>query len=199
MQAFKTLLIVAVLSAVAYGVYVALTGARDVEPPPGVVAEDWQGGPQIELPTTDGAQNAPPPNLTGAPAAAAPQVVQPQTATAVEAPPYTASPAAPDTSAAPPFVAPSVGPSNPGALPAGDGSASLAQPPVRDPTMAAPDVQQPPVGDGAERRRRRSAGGRGSATEWIARKHVRHRLRGGAGTVGRDAIGPGPADVVALA
>ena len=56
MQAFKTLLIVAVLSAVAYGVYVGLTGARDVEPPPGVVAEEWQGGPQIELPTTDGVQ-----------------------------------------------------------------------------------------------------------------------------------------------
>ncbi|HVU88169.1 MAG TPA: L,D-transpeptidase family protein [Pirellulales bacterium] len=152
MQAFKTLLIVAVLSAVAYGVYVALTGARDVEPPPGVVAEDWQGGPQIELPTMDGSQNTPPANLTGAPPAAAspaPQVVQPQTATAVEAPPFTATPAAPDTSAAPPFVAPSVGPSNPGALPGGDGSAGLAPPPVNDATMTVPDVQQPPIGDGA--------------------------------------------------
>ncbi len=122
-----------------------------MEPPPGVVAEDWQGGPQIELPTSDGAPSAPPANLGAAmPAQAAPQVVQPQTATAVEAPPFSASPAVHDSGAAPPFVAPNVGPSDPGALPTGpDAAADLAQPPIHDPATSGADYRQPAVGDGA--------------------------------------------------
>ncbi|HEY4309760.1 MAG TPA: L,D-transpeptidase family protein [Pirellulales bacterium] len=151
MQAFKTLLIVAVLSAVAYGVYVALTGARDVEPPPGVVAEDWQGGPQIELPPSDGAASGPPAILGAAPPAqAAPQVVQPQTATAVEAPPFSAPPSTQDSGAAPPFVSPNVGPGNPEMPPVGsEVTAEMSQPPIHDPATQGVDYRQAPTGDGA--------------------------------------------------
>ena len=39
-QAFKTLLIVAVLSVIACGVYAAITGRKRVEPPPGATTDD---------------------------------------------------------------------------------------------------------------------------------------------------------------
>lgn len=143
MQAFKTLLIVAVLSAVSYGVYVALTGARDVEPPPGATPEDWHDGPQIELPQFDPAQSGAPPTITGSSASVAepamPQVVQPQPAAATEAPQYNAAPSHQDA-AAPPFVAPSVGPSD----------ASHNVPPVADPAaQLSPPAQEAPIAPGA--------------------------------------------------
>ncbi len=135
MQAFKTLLIVAVLSAVSYGVYVALTGARDVEPPPGATPEDWHDGPQIELPQFDPAQSGTPPSVPGSSAAVTeppmPQVVQPQPAAAAEAPQFNTTPAHQDA-AAPPFVAPSVGPSD----------ASHNLPPVADPAAQLPPSAQ---------------------------------------------------------
>ena len=52
MHTLKTLLIVAVLSAVAYGVYVALTGTPDSGPPPGVAEEGYDAAPTVELPAT---------------------------------------------------------------------------------------------------------------------------------------------------
>ena len=109
MQAFKTLLIVAVLSAVAYCVYMAITGARDVEPPPGADTE-FQGAPQIQLPSLDGPQSTTPAAVSAPQVmTSAPLVVQPQAGASGDAPHY-AVPDHQDAGAAPPFVAPSVGP-----------------------------------------------------------------------------------------
>ena len=152
MQAFKTLVIVAVLSAVGYGVYVALTGARDVEPPPGATAEDWQAAPQIELPSFDAAQPGGP-STAIAPAAAqtAPHIVQPQPTPAVDAPQFDSGAAQQDAGAAPPFVAPGVGPSDPAALPSAalPGSAQDGrQIPSQDSTMMSPAGQ--PIASGVD-------------------------------------------------
>jgi LysM repeat protein len=148
-QAFKTLVIVAVLSAVGYGVYMALTGARDVEPPPGATAEDWQGAPQIELPSVDSSQ----PTVLAPAAQAAPHIVQPQPGPPVDAPRYNAGGAQQDAGAAPPFVAPNVGPSDPAALPSGatPGGAQEGAPfPTQDSAMLpAPGPPAAGVVDGA--------------------------------------------------
>ncbi len=159
MQAFKTLLIVAVLSAVAYGVYVALTGARDTEPPPGVVADHWDGAPDVELPNFDAPGGAPP-NL-GPPAVvdaapAGPQVVQPQPSAVPEAPPFDApAVAVPEAGAAPPFAPPGVGPGDPAAIPSAaapaaplDGSALPAVSGI-DPAGAVPAGAGLPPADAA--------------------------------------------------
>jgi len=151
-QAFKTLLIVAVLSAVAYGVYAALTGARDVEPPPGATVDDWQGAPLIELPSVEMSQ-APVPTNVAAPAnMSMPQVVHPQPAGTAEAPRFESTPPPQDSGTAPPFVAPHVGPSDPAALPSAVPAIAApesSQAPSHDPAGALPPYQQPPVGDGA--------------------------------------------------
>ncbi|MBI2824482.1 MAG: L,D-transpeptidase family protein [Planctomycetia bacterium] len=120
MQFFKTILIVAILSGVAYGVYMALTGTRDVAPPPGAAEDDWkQGAPQIELPSVETPPTAVTPGV--APSAggppAAPHVVQPQPVAPAEAPRYGTEAAHQDAGAAPPFVAPGVGPSTDSAPP----------------------------------------------------------------------------------
>jgi LysM repeat protein len=151
-QAFKTLLIVAVLSAVAYGVYVGLTGVRDVEPPPGATPDDWQGAPQIELPSADASQGGAPPTLAAPAAPRAPQVLQSQPAAPADAPPFDA-PSAPqqDSGAVPPFVAPSVGPGDPNAIPSASlpivGQDPMQAPEHHDPAAAGASYQQPAAAD----------------------------------------------------
>ncbi len=141
MQLIKTVLIVAVLAAVTYGVYAGLTGARDVPPPPGAPDDDLQGAPQIELPSVDTpAALAPPANLTAPPAVSAPpiqaQVAPTQPNALGEAPPYSA-PAGEQGGSAPPFVAPNVGPGDPGGAP------NVVPPAATPPAAAGPAASIP--------------------------------------------------------
>ena len=101
MHTLKTLLIVAVLSAVAYGVYVMLTGTPDSEPPPGVAEEGYDSAPKVELPPATKAAKADPGPSTLT--AAAPKSLG-------EAPAYVPKNSTRDDGSAPPFVSPRVGP-----------------------------------------------------------------------------------------
>ena len=122
MQFVKTLLIVAVLAAVTYGVYAALTGKSDVAPPPGAPTLDAaSGAPQIELPSIDPQAPSGFPGVAGLPGGSnAPPaaVAAPSDAPSNlgEAPRYAPAPEA-DAGAAPPFVSPNVGPGEPAAPP----------------------------------------------------------------------------------
>lgn len=138
MQFVKTLLIVAVLAAVTYGVYAALTGKSDVAPPPGAPSpEQTSGAPQIELPSLDAQQSS-----SGIPGVVSLPGTQPAAATPAapppaalgEAPPYGAPPPAAADSAAPPHVTPGVGPGE--APPA----TSAAPPFDTGPAAVIPDV-----------------------------------------------------------
>ena len=101
MHTLKTLLIVAVLSAVAYGVYCALTGTPDSEPPPGAPEGGYDAAPTVELPSAKAGSTA-----DGAPAAS--PAVAPNSLG--EAPPYIPQAAAHDNGSVPPYVPPQVGP-----------------------------------------------------------------------------------------
>ena len=106
MHTLKTLLIVAVLSAVAYGVYVALTGTPDSGPPPGVAEKSYDEAPTVELPKAT--PGRPAEMGSSATMAAAPSSLG-------EAPPYLPQVGARDTGNAPPYGPPQVGPHAAGA------------------------------------------------------------------------------------
>jgi lipoprotein-anchoring transpeptidase ErfK/SrfK len=131
-QFVKTLLIVAVLAAVTYGVYAALTGKSDVAPPPGAPSPDQTAGaPQIELPNFDAQSSSGIPGVASLPGTQepAPPVAAPAQPSALgEAPPYSSPAPAGDAGAAPPFVTPGVGP--------GEAPPAAAAPPY-DPGPAA--------------------------------------------------------------
>ena len=137
MHTLKTLLIVAVLSAVAYGVYVALTGTPDAGPPPGASEEGYDAAPTVELPATQTGHS----NGTGSAAisAAAPNSLG-------EAPPYIPQVGSRDNDNAPPYVPPQVGPQAPGAV----GNAPPGAYPDAAPDARNLDTRYPPSGVSTE-------------------------------------------------
>jgi hypothetical protein len=131
-NSLKTICVAIVLSAVGYGAYVTLTGKPTNEPPP--EAENWEVGPQIELPGSESiggsAPGSAPAGLAMPGAEATPaQTTPPPIAT--PATPLTESPAALPTESAPP-AAPA-GTALPGTSIAGSVPPST---PLNDPTVA---------------------------------------------------------------
>jgi lipoprotein-anchoring transpeptidase ErfK/SrfK len=94
-NSLKTMTLVAVMAAVGYGVYTSLH-KRPPAAPPVALPENWQAGPQVQLPTAG--TTTPPVSLMPGTAAAPPSVETPQAAPAVAQP-------APPLPAAPPPVA----------------------------------------------------------------------------------------------
>jgi lipoprotein-anchoring transpeptidase ErfK/SrfK len=169
-QFVKTLLIVAVLAAVTYGVYAALTGKSDVAPPPGAPSPDQTAGaPQIELPSIDAQPASGIPGVgslpgTQAPAAGAPTAPPVAPSALGEAPRYSSPPPAGDAGAAPPFVTPGVGPGDappaanaappfdagaPAAIPGAPPAAAPAAPTDPAAGFAPPAAGVAPLADGA--------------------------------------------------
>jgi LysM repeat protein len=132
-QTLKTLLIVAVLSAVAYGVYVALTGTPDAGPPPGASDEGYDAAPTVELPAAKAGRSG----ETGSSAVstAAPSSLG-------EAPPYIPQAPARDSDSAPPYVPPQVGPQPHGAV----GNLPPGAYPEAAPDAGNLDTRYPPSG-----------------------------------------------------
>lgn len=74
MNTLKTMTLVAVMAAVGYGVYSSLHKRPPAEPP-AAVPENWDSGPQVQLPTAG--TSTPPVTLTPGPASAPPFVQSP--------------------------------------------------------------------------------------------------------------------------
>lgn len=134
MNTLRTLTVVVVLAAVAYGVYASLNN-KPVADPPGVEKNDWQGAPTVELPGAPSAVQMP-----AAPAdapSAAPAVAMP-----AAAPPDASVPVAAPVAVAPP----SAGPPAAAVAPAFEPAASTAPAPTADvytggvPLSPAPDA-----------------------------------------------------------
>ncbi|NUQ64379.1 MAG: hypothetical protein HUU20_18080, partial [Pirellulales bacterium] len=91
MNSLKNLFIIAVLAAVAYGVYVSLNKENQSTPPSGV-ADGWGGPINVQLPTSATAAPAGAPaavgtGLTESPGIAAGQPAPPFAATGLASPP----------------------------------------------------------------------------------------------------------------
>ena len=133
MHTLKTLLIVAVLSAVAYGVYVALTGTPDSGPPPGASEEGYDSAPTVELPATKTGPSA----ETGSTA-----LTSASPSSLGEAPPYIPQVGARDSGSTPPYVPPQVGPQAGGAV----GNVPPGTYPEAAPDARSLDPRYPPAG-----------------------------------------------------
>ena len=99
MNTVRTVVVVVVLAAVAYGVHASLTAEPPAEPP-GLEAGDWSQAPMVEIPSTPGTVTLPTAAPTGPP---------PVTSTGTTPPPATSVGLPPSVAdEAPPFAAPQV-------------------------------------------------------------------------------------------
>lgn len=129
MNTVRTVVVVAVLAAVAYGVHASLTAEPPADPP-GLEPGDWSQAPMVEIPSTPGTVTLP----TAAPSGPPPI----SSAPASTPPPAAASVSSPSLDAggeAPPFAAPAV-----------QGKLDLA-PPYQPPSTATPPPTTPESAD----------------------------------------------------
>lgn len=135
MNSLKTLCVVIVLSAIAYGVYVTLTGNPPAEAPPPEIARSWDTGPQVQFPAPGTATPAAPAKGPGAASdpGAAPKFIP---GTVASPPPAAAS--GPPRNPAPPAVAL---PKQPAPAP----GVAVSVPPIAPPAAAPPKPASVPA------------------------------------------------------